>query len=76
MIWTIPRLIAYFSQMTLEPGDVITTGTPGGTAMARTADRPSWFLKSGDLLESEVEGIGTLRNHIVDDRSPSGGWAW
>ena len=48
--------------MTLEPGDVIATGTPEGVGLGRT---PQEFLKDGDIVETEVEGIGTLRNHVV-----------
>src|SRR6185436_28261 len=62
MIWSIPKLISYLSQMTLEPGDVISTGTPEGVAMARKPGLPSWYLKPGDVLESEVEGVGVMRN--------------
>jgi acylpyruvate hydrolase len=62
MIWSIPRLIAYLSQITLMPGDVVTTGSPGGGGLAN----PEWFLKSGDVIESEIEGIGVLRNAVVD----------
>ena len=62
MYFKIPRLIAELSAgMTLEPGDVISTGTPAGVGYART---PAEFLKPGDLLETEVEGIGVLRNTI------------
>ena len=49
--------------LTLEPGDVIATGTPEGVGMGRT---PPEFLQNGDIVEAEVEGIGTLRNRIVD----------
>jgi 2-keto-4-pentenoate hydratase/2-oxohepta-3-ene-1,7-dioic acid hydratase in catechol pathway len=57
LIWSEPHLIAYVtSRMTLYPGDVILTGTPSGTGMERQA-----FLKPGDVVEVEVEGIGTLR---------------
>jgi 2-keto-4-pentenoate hydratase/2-oxohepta-3-ene-1,7-dioic acid hydratase in catechol pathway len=48
--------------MTLEPGDVIATGTPSGVGFART---PPEFLKADDLVECEVEGIGRLRNRLV-----------
>jgi len=62
MYFKIPRLIAELSAgMTLEAGDVISTGTPAGVGYART---PPEFLRPGDLLETEVEGIGTLRNTI------------
>lgn len=57
-----PRIIAELSLgLTLDPGDVIATGTPSGVGYART---PPEFLKPGDLLETEVEGIGLLRNRI------------
>ncbi len=76
MIQAIPELLAYVSQMTLEPGDVITTGTPGRAGIERTADPPSWFLKGGDMLESEVESIGMLRNKIVDEQPKDSPWRW
>ena len=56
LIWSEPHLIAYItSRMTLYPGDVILTGTPAGTGMERQV-----FLKPGDVVTVEVEGIGTL----------------
>ena len=62
MFFKVPRLIAELSAgMTLESGDVISTGTPEGVGYART---PPEFLKPGDLLETEIEGIGVLRNTI------------
>jgi 2-keto-4-pentenoate hydratase/2-oxohepta-3-ene-1,7-dioic acid hydratase in catechol pathway len=62
MYFKLPRLIADLSAgMTLEAGDVISTGTPEGVGFART---PPEFLKPGDLLETEIEGIGVLRNPI------------
>jgi 2-keto-4-pentenoate hydratase/2-oxohepta-3-ene-1,7-dioic acid hydratase in catechol pathway len=62
LYFKLPRLIADLSQgMTLEAGDVISTGTPEGVGFART---PPEFMKPGDLLETEIEGIGTLRNPI------------
>ena len=63
MIWPVPKLIAYFSQMTLMPGDVITTGSPGGGGLAN----PAWFLQAGDVIESEIEGVGVLMNGVVDE---------
>ena len=63
MIFRIPRLITHLSSgMTLEPGDVIATGSPAGVGISRT---PPEFLQPGDAVEVEVEGIGTLRNRIV-----------
>jgi 2,4-diketo-3-deoxy-L-fuconate hydrolase len=63
MIFPIPVLIEYLSQyFTLEPGDVITTGTPSGVGMFR--DPPRW-LKPGDRIRMDVAGIGTLLNRVV-----------
>lgn len=63
-IFDIPNVIAGLSQgMTLLPGDIIATGTPSGVGFART---PPEFLKPGDVVETEVEGLGVLRNRIVD----------
>ncbi len=63
MIFRIPRLIAELSRgMTLEPGDVIATGTPDGVGFART---PPEFFHSGDVVEVAIQKIGTLRNTIV-----------
>ncbi|MDE0048377.1 MAG: fumarylacetoacetate hydrolase family protein [Rhodospirillales bacterium] len=75
MIWSIPKLIAFLSQMTLEPGDLITTGTPEGVAMGRK-EEPSWFLQDGDVIESEVEGVGIMRNSVVQEPPKEGGWQW
>ncbi len=62
MYFKIPRIIASLSAgLTLEPGDIISTGTPEGVGQART---PPEFMKKGDLLETEVGGIGVLRNRI------------
>ena len=63
MIFDIPAIIEWLSLgMTLLPGDVIATGTPAGVGSART---PPEFLKPGDVVESEVEGIGVIRNRVV-----------
>jgi 2-keto-4-pentenoate hydratase/2-oxohepta-3-ene-1,7-dioic acid hydratase in catechol pathway len=63
MIFPVDVIIEALSQgMTLEPGDVIATGTPEGVGLGRT---PPEFLKNGDVVETEIEGIGTLRNTIV-----------
>jgi 2-keto-4-pentenoate hydratase/2-oxohepta-3-ene-1,7-dioic acid hydratase in catechol pathway len=62
MIFKLPRIIAELSRgMTLEPGDVIATGTPEGVGFART---PPEFFASGDIVEIEIENIGVLRNAI------------
>ncbi len=62
MIYSLPRLIAHWSQMTLYPGDIVTTGTPPGVAAGRGDDR--WYLRPGDVVEASVEGLGTLRNTV------------
>jgi 2-keto-4-pentenoate hydratase/2-oxohepta-3-ene-1,7-dioic acid hydratase in catechol pathway len=62
MIFTIPAIINHLARgMTLLAGDIIATGTPSGVGFART---PPEFLQPGDVLESEIEMIGTLRNQI------------
>ncbi|MCP5613362.1 fumarylacetoacetate hydrolase family protein, partial [Klebsiella pneumoniae] len=66
MIHHVPELIAYISTFCLlTPGDVILTGSPGGVGKKRT---PPLFLRDGDIIEVEIEKIGCLRNHIVDER--------
>lgn len=63
MIFPVARVISYVSQvMTLEPGDVIATGTPAGVGAART---PPVFLKPEDVIEVEIEGIPTLTNPVA-----------
>lgn len=63
MIFDVAALVAMVSEaMTLEPGDVIVTGTPAGVGAART---PPVWLAQGDICEVEVEGIGTLRNTVA-----------
>jgi 2-keto-4-pentenoate hydratase/2-oxohepta-3-ene-1,7-dioic acid hydratase in catechol pathway len=62
MYFKVPRLIAELTQgTTLEPGDILSTGTPAGVGHAR---KPPEFMKAGDVLESEIEGLGLLRNRI------------
>lgn len=63
MIFDVATLIATLSEaMTLEPGDVIATGTPAGVGYAR---RPPVFMREGDRIEVEIEGIGTVANVIA-----------
>ncbi|MBI3998937.1 MAG: fumarylacetoacetate hydrolase family protein [Armatimonadetes bacterium] len=63
MVFSVAQLVSALSAgMTLEPGDILATGTPEGVAMGRTP--PPW-LKPGDLVEAEIEGIGVLRNRIA-----------
>lgn len=63
MIFDIPAILEYCSTFTqLEPGDVIATGTPGGVGAKRN---PPLWMKPGDVVEVEIEGIGTLHNDVV-----------
>ncbi len=65
LIFPVPYLVAYISGVfTLEPGDLILTGTPPGVGWAR---EPKVSLLPGDLVEVEVEGIGVLSNPVVDE---------
>jgi 2-keto-4-pentenoate hydratase/2-oxohepta-3-ene-1,7-dioic acid hydratase in catechol pathway len=64
MIWTVREQIAYLSTIvTLEPGDVIATGTPTGVGMARGI-----FLKAGDVVSASIDSIGTLTNCVVAEK--------
>jgi len=63
MIFPVATLIAYVSSvMTLEPGDIIATGTPDGVGAARTPQR---FLRPGDTVRVEIEGLDVLENPVV-----------
>ena len=63
MIFPLKRTIAFLSSiMTLEPGDIVSTGTPAGVGFKRT---PPVFLRPGDIVEVEIGGIGAIRNPVV-----------
>ena len=63
-LWGVAETIQLITEcMTLEPGDVVITGTPAGVGYART---PPVFMKPGDVCEIEIEGIGVLQNSIKD----------
>jgi 2-keto-4-pentenoate hydratase/2-oxohepta-3-ene-1,7-dioic acid hydratase in catechol pathway len=63
LIFRIPALIAFISAaITLDPGDIIATGTPDGVGVFRN---PPVFLKPGDVMEVDIEGLGLLRNRVV-----------
>jgi 2-keto-4-pentenoate hydratase/2-oxohepta-3-ene-1,7-dioic acid hydratase in catechol pathway len=63
MIFGVAALIEFISaSITLEPGDIIATGTPEGVGVFRT---PPIFLKPGDIVEIEIEKLGLLRNPVV-----------
>jgi 2-keto-4-pentenoate hydratase/2-oxohepta-3-ene-1,7-dioic acid hydratase in catechol pathway len=63
MIFPVDVTLEFLSLgMTIEPGDIIATGTPEGVGLGRT---PPEYLRDGDLVETEIEGIGTMRNRVV-----------
>ncbi len=63
LIFGVPKLIEFLSQtITLEPGDVIATGTPSGVGFAR---KPPVFLRPGDVMEVDIDGVGKLNNQVV-----------
>jgi 2-keto-4-pentenoate hydratase/2-oxohepta-3-ene-1,7-dioic acid hydratase in catechol pathway len=65
MIFGVARTVSILSEvMTLEPGDVIAMGTPSGVGHAR---KPPLWMKPGDVIECEIDGIGTLSNPVVDE---------
>lgn len=66
MIFSVPYLISYLSRMmTLFPGTVVITGTPGGVGFSR---KPPVFLREGDILASEIEGIGRMENDVLKEQ--------
>jgi 2-keto-4-pentenoate hydratase/2-oxohepta-3-ene-1,7-dioic acid hydratase in catechol pathway len=66
-LFSLPRLISFLSGiMTLEPGDIVSTGTPAGVGIFQKPEPV--FMKPGDVIEIEAEGIGVLRNRIVAPR--------
>jgi acylpyruvate hydrolase len=67
MMFPIPEMLAYITQgISLEPGDVIFTGTPSGVGHAR---KPPVWMKNGDTVEVEIERVGILRNPIADEKT-------
>ena len=66
MVYQIPYLISYISQfMSLQAGDIISTGTPPGVGMGKN---PPQYLKEGDLVNLKVEGLGEQKQKVVKDR--------
>jgi 2-keto-4-pentenoate hydratase/2-oxohepta-3-ene-1,7-dioic acid hydratase in catechol pathway len=64
LVFTVPQLVAFISrQITLEPGDLIATGTPAGVGVFRD---PPVFLEPGDRVRCEIDGIGSVENPVVD----------
>jgi 2-keto-4-pentenoate hydratase/2-oxohepta-3-ene-1,7-dioic acid hydratase in catechol pathway len=67
-MFPVAESLVYLTEgMTLEPGDVLFTGTPSGVGHARKPE-PVW-MKAGDVVEVEIEGVGTLRNPIEDEKA-------
>jgi 2-keto-4-pentenoate hydratase/2-oxohepta-3-ene-1,7-dioic acid hydratase in catechol pathway len=63
MIFNIPKIVSYISHfLVLEPGDVITTGTPPGVGMGM---KPPKFLKAGDIMELGIDGLGKQRQEVI-----------
>jgi 2-keto-4-pentenoate hydratase/2-oxohepta-3-ene-1,7-dioic acid hydratase in catechol pathway len=64
-VFPLPKLLSVLSQvMTLEPGDVVSTGTPAGVGAFR---KPPIFLKPGDRVVMEIEGVGRLENPVAEE---------
>jgi 2-keto-4-pentenoate hydratase/2-oxohepta-3-ene-1,7-dioic acid hydratase in catechol pathway len=64
LIFDVPAIVVWLSRyITFQPGDLVWTGTPGGVGEARTPQR---FLRNGDVVETEIAGIGTMRNAVVE----------
>jgi 2-keto-4-pentenoate hydratase/2-oxohepta-3-ene-1,7-dioic acid hydratase in catechol pathway len=67
MMFPVAETIVYITQgITLDPGDLVVTGTPSGVGFAQ---KPPVFMKQGDTCEIEIEGVGTLRNPIEDEKA-------
>jgi 2-keto-4-pentenoate hydratase/2-oxohepta-3-ene-1,7-dioic acid hydratase in catechol pathway len=65
MVFDVPTVVAFISRtITLEPGDIIATGTPAGVGHYQ---RPPRYLKDGDVMRCEIDGIGALENAVVDE---------
>ncbi|MGH3254196.1 MAG: fumarylacetoacetate hydrolase family protein [Streptosporangiaceae bacterium] len=74
MLVDVPSSVEFFSSFTtLRPGDVIATGTPAGVGFARN---PPVWLQPGDVIEITIEGIGSIRNHVVAEEGDHAGWRW
>ncbi len=72
LIFDVPALIEHLSTaFTLEPGDVISTGTPGGVAVAM---KPPQWLVPGDVVRIEIEGLGHIENPIIDEPDTATGF--
>lgn len=71
LIFTVGAAIAFISRtITLEPGDIIATGTPSGVGLSA---KPPVFLKEGDFVEIEIEALGVLGNPVTAEPTSVGG---
>jgi 2-keto-4-pentenoate hydratase/2-oxohepta-3-ene-1,7-dioic acid hydratase in catechol pathway len=65
MMFPLRETLVYLTEgMTLEPGDIIVTGTPSGVGHAR---KPPAWMKAGDVIEIDIDGVGVLQNTIADE---------
>jgi 2-keto-4-pentenoate hydratase/2-oxohepta-3-ene-1,7-dioic acid hydratase in catechol pathway len=65
LIFNVPALIEYLSTaFTLEPGDIVFTGTPAGVGVSR---KPPEFMKAGDTVRIEIDGLGVLENPVIEE---------
>src|SRR5215467_5164294 len=64
MVFKMRELVEFFSSMTLDPGDIITSGTPSGVAIYRKPDKTPYFLKVTDMIEAKIENLGRLQNIV------------
>lgn len=71
----IPEIVSHWSVLTLNPGDIVTTGTVSGVAAFRP-NPEAYFLKPGDVMEAEVQNIGVLRNGIIAEELSASDKAW
>ncbi len=67
MVFKVRELVEFFSSMTLEPGDMITSGTPSGVAIYRKPDKEPYLLKPGDVIESKISNLGRLQNTVIEE---------
>src|SRR5882672_830103 len=70
MVFKVRELVEFFSSMTLEPGDIITSGTPSGVAIYRKPDKTPFLLHPRDMIESKIENLGRLQNTVVAETGP------
>jgi 2-keto-4-pentenoate hydratase/2-oxohepta-3-ene-1,7-dioic acid hydratase in catechol pathway len=71
MVFKIRELIEFFSSATLEPGDIITSGTPSGVAIYRQPDKEPYLLRAGDNIESKISNLGRLCNTVEEEHAVS-----